>query len=157
MLRPVGMLVAMLAILAAASVVAASEEPSIRTLPVPIDTILPGEVISADRLTERQFKTTPRSLAGVATRSLEVVGRETRRRLLAGLPISLAGLGTPYAVKRGAVSFAIYRGDGFSISTEIILLSDGVEGEIISARSTDTGAIIKVEVLPGGELQVAGE
>lgn len=147
----------MFAALLAADAAVASGDMSIRSLPVPVDTILPGEIITADRLTERQFKTTPRSLAGVATRVTEVVGRETRRRLLAGTPISLAGLSEPFAVKRGTVSSAVYREDGFSISTQVIVLADGVEGEVIDARATDTGAIIKVEVLPGGELQVAGE
>ena len=143
--------------LLAADVAVASGDMSIRALPVPVETILPGEIITADRLTERQFKTTPRSLAGVATRATEVVGRETRRRLLAGTPINLAGLSEPFAVKRGAISSAIYREDGFSISTQVVVLADGTEGEIIDARATDTGTIIKVEVLPGGELQVVGE
>ena len=60
-------------------------------------------------------------------------------------------------MKRGAAALAFYREDGFSISTPVIALSDGVEGDVIDARATETGAVIKVQVLAGGELAVLGE
>ena len=87
----------------------------------------------------------------------EIIGKETRLRLVAGMPIALAGLGIPFAVRRGASAVASYREDGFSISTRVIALSDGSEGETIEARATETGAIIKVEILPGGELAVVDQ
>ena len=130
---------------------------SVRSLPVPSETILPGEIITVDRLTERKFQTTAQSVAGIATSRDEVVGRETRRRLLAGKPIMLAGLGVPVLVRRGTSAVAFYREEGFSISTPVIALSDGSEGDMIDARATETGAVIKVQVLAGGELVVLGE
>lgn len=144
-------------VLMGTAVAVMAEGTTVRFLPVPADTIMPGELITVDRLTERQFRTTPRSVAGIAKRPVEVVGREARRRLLAGSPIQLAGLSAPLAVKRGAMAPAIYREDDFSISTQVVALSDGVEGDVIDARAVETGAVIKVEVLPGGDLQVAGE
>ena len=136
---------------------AGADGTTIRSLPVPTDTIYPGEVITADRLTERQFQTTAQSATGVATSSDEVIGRETRRRLLPGKPITLGGLGVPLAVKRGMPAIAFYREEGFSISTPVIALSDGVEGDVIDVRATETGAVIKVQVLADGELAVLGE
>lgn len=134
-----------------------ARESSIRALPVPRETIYPGEVVTLQRLTDRQFMTTPQSLVGVATSVGEVVGKETRRRLPAGRPISLAGLGAHLAIKRGTPAVASFRDEGFSISTQVIALADGAEGDIIDARAVETGAIIKVQVLQGGELVVLGE
>jgi flagella basal body P-ring formation protein FlgA len=143
--------------LTAVSVMADTGGASIRSLPVPAATIYPGELVTPERLTERQFRTTPRSLEGIATDKGEIVGKETRLRLVAGKPIALAGLGIPFAVKRGASVVASYRDEGFSISTRVVTLSDGSEGDIIEARAAETGAIIKVEVLPGGDLAIVDE
>lgn len=130
---------------------------SIRSLPVPAVTIYPGEVVTPERLTERQFRTTSHSLTGIAVDKGDVIGKAARLRLVAGKPIALGGLGTPLAVKRGASAVASYREEGFSISTRVVALSDGSEGDVIDARATETGALIKVEILPGGELTVVGE
>lgn len=136
---------------------AAAESPAIRALPVPRETIYPGEVVTAQRLTDRQFQTTSQSLAGIATSSAEIIGRQTRRRLAAGQPVPLGGLIVPLAIRRGMPGVASYREEGFSISTPVIALSDGAEGDVIDARATETGAVIKVQILAGGELAVLGE
>lgn len=130
---------------------------AVRSLPVPRETLFPGDVITADRLVERQFQTTAQSVRGFATDSSEILGKETRRRLVAGMPIALGGLGTPMVVRRGAAGTAVFQDDGFSISTSVVALSDGASGDVIDARSVETGAVIKVQVLPGGELAVVGE
>ncbi len=137
--------------------VARADGSTIRGLPVPSETIFPGDVITDDKLTERQFQTTTQSVMGFATEREQIIGKEAHRRYIAGMPIALSGLGTPLAVKRGAAALAFYREDGFSISTPVIALSDGVEGDVIDARATETGAVIKVQVLAGGELAVLGE
>jgi len=137
--------------------VAASEGTMVRSLPVPRETMFPGDVITPERLTERQFQTTDRSVQGVATDASEILGKETRRRLVAGMPIALSGLGIPLVVRRGAGAVAYYREDGFSISTAVIALADGAEGDVIDVRAVETGTTLKAEVLPGGELAVLGE
>lgn len=142
---------------AADQALASGEVVIVRNLPVPRETLLPGDVITPEQLTERQFQTTDRSVRGVATSAEEILGKETRRRLVAGMPIALGGLGTPLAVRRGAGAIAYYREDGFSISTSVIALADGVEGDVIDVRAVETGATLKAQVLPGGELAVVGE
>ena len=143
--------------LVAEGVTAQADGTTIRALPVPSETIYPGEVITTDRLSERQFQTTAQSVMGIATDRDEVVGKQARRRLVAGMPIALGGTGVPLTVKRGATAVAFYREEGFSISTPVIALSDGAEGDVIDARATETGAIIKVQVMTDGELVVLGE
>jgi flagella basal body P-ring formation protein FlgA len=143
--------------LLAAQPAMAADNTSVRSLPVPTATIYPGQVIDADDLTTRRFQTTPQSLSGVATEEDQIVGKETRRRLIAGRPISLALLTKPVAIRRGAPGVAFYREDGFSISTPVIALEDGSSGDIIQARATATGAVIQVEVQANGELAVLEE
>ncbi|MEI6536048.1 MAG: flagellar basal body P-ring formation chaperone FlgA [Verrucomicrobiaceae bacterium] len=134
-----------------------AEVPAKRFLPVPKETIYPGEVVTSDRLTDREFMTTSQSLAGVATSAADIVGKETRRRLVVGMPVLLGGLGVPLAIRRGTSTTAYFRDDSFTISTQVIALSDGAEGDVIDARSLEAGAVIKVTVLAGGELSVLGE
>lgn len=149
-------IVVVITVLMMGSAAAETDGTSVRALPVPRETIYPGEVVTAERLTDRQFVTTPQSLMGVATSADEVVGKETRRRLARGMPISLGGLGTHLAIRRGSSALAYYRDEGFSISTQVIALSDGAEGDVIDARTLETGAVVKVQVLAGGELTVIG-
>lgn len=130
---------------------------AVRDLPVPTVTILPGQLIVPDQLTARAFQTSPRSLAGIATEAEQIVGREARRRLTAGRPVPLGSLGTPLAIRRGAPATAVYQEDGFSISTAAIALEDGAVGDVIDARATETGTVIKVEVQADGQLAVIGE
>lgn len=130
------------------------EGASIRALPVPTMTINVGELVTSELLNERKFRTTARSLDGFVTDSSEIIGKEARRRLIAGRPIPAAALGKPVALKRGTSAVAFYREEGFSISAPVIALSDGAEGAIIVAKSTETGAVIKVKVLSNGELLV---
>ncbi len=143
-------------ILAAAPALA-GQDTAVRSLPVPVTTIYPGQVIEADLLTSRRFQTTPQSLSGIATDEEQIVGKESRRRLIAGRPISLAVLSRPVAIRRGAAGIALYREDGFSISTPVIALEDGSPGDIIDVRTAATGAIIRVEVTAAGELAVIHE
>ncbi|MFM8748046.1 MAG: flagellar basal body P-ring formation chaperone FlgA [Aestuariivirga sp.] len=136
---------------------ALAETGSIRSLPVPTVTIYPGQVIEADHLTSRRFQTTPQSLSGIAVDGEQILGKETRRRLIAGRPISLAALTKPAAIKRGESGVAFYREDGFSISTPVIALEDGASGDVIDVRATANGSVIQVEVKSNGELAVLAE
>jgi len=135
---------------------AAAGEKSIRSLPVPVETIYPGQAITADQLTARRFQTTAQSINGIALEESQIIGKETRRRLVAGQPVSLASLTAPLAIRRGATVVASYTEDGFSISTPVMALRDGSAGEVIEARATATGAIVKVQVEANGALSVVG-
>ena len=144
-------------LLAGAAPAALANGASIRSLPVPAATIAPGQVIGLSDLAERRFKTTPRSLAGVATARDEVVGKEARRRLIVGQPIPLSALTRSYAIRRGAKAMATFEEKGLSISTQVLALEDGTAGDMIEARNLATGVILRAEVLPGGTLAVRGE
>lgn len=135
----------------------AANGASIRSLPVPVQTIYPGQAIRASQLMARKFQTTATSLNGIATDAREITGKEARRRLSAGQPIPLSVLQAPLSVRRGATSLASYDDDGLSISTPVTILQDGATGDVIDARNMSTGAVIKVVVLADGSVKVAAE
>lgn len=136
---------------------AAQDGHGIRQLPVPVAAIAAGDIIRADDLTQRKFKTTPRSLSGIAMTADEIAGKEARRSLRAGRPIPLSAIMTPLAVRRGERVTAFYEDAGLSISTELLALEDGSTGDIISLRNISTGLVVRAEVLEGGRLAVRSE
>ncbi len=138
------------AVLAAASSAAAG----IRELPVPAVTIYQNSIIPESAVSERQFHTSPASLAGIALSRDQIVGKQARRRLVAGKPIPLSALGEPIAVRRGQVITAVYTEDGIAISASAVALQDGAEGEVITARNSASGAIVEGVVKKDGSLQV---
>ncbi len=130
---------------------------SIRSLPVPMTTIYPGELVTSDKMTSRQFRTTPISLNGIVLDSAEVIGKEARRRLVAGKPISLSSLAAPILIQKGHSAVATYQENGLSISTPATALQDGSAGDIIKVRTAETGAVMEVEVSEDGSLLVLGQ
>lgn len=127
---------------------------TVRSLPVPAETIYPGQAITASQLTKRKFQTTANSLNGIVTEASEITGKASRRRLPAGKPIPLSVLQAPLMVRRGATTVASYDDAGLSISTPVTTLQDGAAGDMIDARNMSTGAIIKVIVGPDGGVRV---
>jgi flagella basal body P-ring formation protein FlgA len=142
---------------ALACTASADEKAAIRALPVPTSTIPAGQVVRNTDLTERRFHTTDRSLLGMAVSSAQVEGKEARRRLLAGKPIPLSALTKPILLRRGAKVTASYEDAGLSISTQLVALEDGSEGDTISLRNTSTGAVVIADILNGGSIRVRME
>lgn len=126
----------------------------VRNLPVPVATILPNTTITSAQIRARSFKVTATSVAGFATEESEILGKQTRRRLIAGKPIPLSSLTLPLAIRRGMVAAAVYHESGFTIAVPLVALSDGAAGDIIEARNAETGAIVLARVKPDGSLAV---
>ena len=129
----------------------------IRDLPVPSVTIYPNDIISGSLLVDRRFHVTATSVVGFATSWAGIVGMQSRRRLSAGKPIPLAALSIPVAVRRGAMVSARYSELGFSISASLIALQDGAAGDVIDAKNTASGVLVRALVRPDGTLHVSGE
>lgn len=128
----------------------------IRALPVPVATIYPGQVLTPGNLTSRQFRVTPQSLAGIATSTDDIAGKQTRRRLLAGKPIPLQALSAPVLIKRGESASASFDDQGVSISMTVQALEDGAAEDLIIVRVTDTGKVLRAKVNPDGTLALGG-
>ena len=129
----------------------------VRELPVPTATIYPNDIITGSLLAERWFRVTSTSVAGFATDRTGLIGKQARRRLVAGKPVPLSALGTPVAVRRGAIVSAGYSEPGFSISVSLVAMQDGTAGDVITAKNAATGALVRAVVQSDGSLLVAGE
>jgi len=145
-------LVLALLLLSVGEVMGASGE--VVTLPVPERTIYPGETITADRLSQRDFRNRGAVLSRFAVQPSDVVGRRVRRTLVARRPIPLGALQRAHVVTRGdrvAVFFAV---GALRVSGYAEPLEDGVVGDRIKLRNPDTRVIMHGVILPDGTVQV---
>lgn len=114
---------------------------------VPTQIIYPGEQIDPKRLT--LVEVTNRNLAqGYARDVSQVQGLVTTRTLLPGRTIMVGALRQPYTVKRGDKILLVFDNGGLRITASGMPLGDGVIGELIQARNTDTGVIVSGTVMP---------
>nr|WP_245415551.1 flagellar basal body P-ring formation chaperone FlgA [Ciceribacter lividus] len=120
---------------------------------VPMQTIYPGETISASQVEEVRV-TNPNLAGGYASSVGQVVGMVTKRTLLQGRTIPLSGLREAYAIKRGSsvrLTFAI---GNLVISASGTPLTDAGVGDVIKVRNIDSGAIVSGTVMADGTVQV---
>lgn len=135
--------------------VSPAADAGVRALPVAAAPMRPGEVISAKHLRLREFHTTARSLEGIATSESQLIGKQLRRRLRPGYPISLAAIGDVVVVKRGGRLMGIFTQDGLEVLSPLIALEDGTVGATISGRNPETNVIVTGVVDAGGLLRVS--
>lgn len=120
---------------------------------VPTQIIYPGEEIDTKRL--QTVEVTNKNLAaGYARDIAEVQGLVTTRTLLPGRTIQVSALRQPYTVKRGEKILLVYDNGGLRITAAGTPLGDGVIGELIQVRNTDTGVIISGTVMPDRSILV---
>ncbi len=123
-------------------------------LAVPNVTIYPGDVITEGQVVERPFAPgTTGKLPVVQQRAL-VVGKVARRTLLPGKPIPLQGVKNPDVVSRGGAVIAMFKAGGLTITSTVTPLRSGQVGDVIEARNTDSGQIIRGVVQADGTLRV---
>jgi flagella basal body P-ring formation protein FlgA len=98
---------------------------------------------------------TNRNLAkGYAQDISQVKGLVTTRTLLPGRTIMITSLRQPYTVKRGDKTLLVYDSGGLRITAAGTPLGDGVVGELIQVRNTDTGVVISGTVMPDRSILV---
>jgi flagellar basal body P-ring formation protein FlgA len=123
------------------------------TAVVPLQIIYPGEVISAGRVEEVDV-TNPNLSGGYAQKVSEVTGMISKRTLLPGRTITLAGLREPYAVTRGTPIRLTFTMGTMTISAGGTPLEDAAVGDVIRVRNTDSGMIVNGTVMADGTIQV---
>ncbi len=120
---------------------------------VPTATIYPGEVISAGDVTEVEV-TNPHLAAGYVTDLADVVGKVSKRTLVAGRTIQIGNLRDPYAVERGTTIRITAKVGGLAISAAGTPLQDAMIGDLIRVRNLDTGVIVSGTVMADGTVEV---
>lgn len=140
---------ALLAALASAGS-AAHAEP----LPVPSVTIYPGDVITEDMLTERDY---PDGTAGrypvVAFRDA-ALGMVARRTLPAGKAIPNNAVAEPDLVTRGTLTRAYFDVGMLEMEATVLPLQNGALGAQVQARNPDSGKVIIGTVMADGSLRI---
>ena len=126
-----------------------------QTVPVPVVTIYPGDVIRDTMLTERDL---PPDFAGRAVTILDrlsLVGKTARRTLLPGLPVSTNAVGEPKAVTTGAMVRVVFIEGGLTISTYASALQSGAVGDVIPVRNLESGLTVSGTIESDGSVRVS--
>jgi flagella basal body P-ring formation protein FlgA len=125
-------------------------------LPVPAATIYPGDHISEEMLTEKQFYVQAGRPHSFVEDPAPVIGKVARRTLVAGKPIPNNGFAEPNLLTRGVATEARFQSGGLSISTLVVPLQHGSLGSMVQARNVDSGQVISGVVQADGTLLVGG-
>lgn len=108
--------------------------------------IPPGEVVSsADFALEMRPAGHPVSTSSVS--AADLVGLETRAELRAGQPVDRDLFKCPVLVKPGALATLVVQGAAFSIKTVVDPLEQGVLGQEIRVRNTETRQVVEARVV----------
>lgn len=122
--------------------------PEIVKLPTLVSrhALAPGEIVTASDF-ETVMEARQEKLQGLPTGSTELSGLETRAHLRSGQPINRSDFAKPVLVRPEALATLILQGDGFSIKTIVTPLEQGVLGQEIKVRNTETRQVVEAKVV----------
>jgi flagellar basal body P-ring formation protein FlgA len=127
-----------------------------RNIPVPSSVIYPGDQVTQANLAEKQFSVPDAAAATYVLQRQQVEGLYAKRPLLPGKPIPLSYLKLKDTVVQGVLTRATFEKNGLVISTFLIPLQSGSEGQFIDARNPEYGRTVKALVKTDGSLRVGG-
>lgn len=142
--------------LAASLLAPAAAFADMRDIPVPAAVVYAGDQIVQGMLVDKQFSVPDAAAKNYVLLRRQVEGLYAKRTLLPGKPIPLAYVKLKDSVVQGVLTKATFEMNGLVISTFLIPLQSGVEGELIDARNPEYGRTIKALVKSDGSLQVGG-
>ncbi|WP_321336803.1 flagellar basal body P-ring formation chaperone FlgA [Breoghania sp.] len=123
-------------------------------LPVPRQTIHPGDAITPTLLIERSFpKATAQRFAIVMSRE-DLVGMEAKRTLLPGQPIPLTAVGAPRLIRRGEPARLVFHERGLFIVAQVEAMQNGAAGDVVKVRNLDSGLTVMGIVQADGSVLV---
>lgn len=108
--------------------------------------LAPGEIVSANDFAI-VMKTQSQMAAGQRPDASELAGLETRAPLRAGQPVTRTEFGMAVLVRPEALASLIVQGNHFSIKTVVTPLEQGVLGQEIKVRNTETRQVIEAKVI----------
>jgi flagella basal body P-ring formation protein FlgA len=135
---------------------AAAEDLGMGKAVIPTEAIYPGDIISGAQLEEVEV-TNPNLTGDYAKSIQEVVGRVSKRTLLAGRTIAISALRQPFAVTRGSNARLVMSMGDMTITAAGTPLDDGSVGDNIRARNLDSGIIVNGTVLENGTIRVVAK
>jgi flagella basal body P-ring formation protein FlgA len=120
---------------------------------IPTVTIYPGDVISANAV-DSVAVTNPNLAPGYASTVEQVVGKVSKRTLIAGRTIPLGALQEPFTVKRGNNVRLTFSSSAMVISARGSSTQDAMVGDMIKVRNLDTGVTVSGTVMADGSVEV---
>lgn len=123
--------------------------------PTPKAVIYPGDVIRDDMLTDAPGAVRDGGGPYVTSRDL-VVGKAARMTLLPGHAIPFASVANRKLVANGKDVTLIYEEDGLTIVTNGSALQDGMVGDLVRVRNSDSGVTVSGAVQADGSVKVGG-
>jgi flagella basal body P-ring formation protein FlgA len=146
----------LLALPLAAGVMAAAQAAAEEMrAPSPKHIIYPGDIVSDDMLTDAPLSAS-RYDGPVALAPEDIVGMMAKRTLLPGVSIPLSALSAPRVVRAGSPVKMIYEDGGLTITASGDALQDGVVGQIVKLRNSDSGVTVTGRVRADGAVVVNG-
>ena len=142
----------------ALGVVCVSAVPSqaeIVTMPVPLQTIYPGQPLRPEDFLLKSFSVNDVARQNFAIRIDQLLDKEPVTVLMSGRPIALKSIKQADDVKSGKLTVARFVEDGIEIQGVLMPRQNGSAGQIIEARNPTTGVVLNVMVLADGTLSVA--
>lgn len=120
---------------------------------VPTGTIFPGDTITREQVTEVPV-TNPNIAPGYVDNVQLVVGKVSKRTLVAGRTIPVGDLRDPFAVQRGATIRITYSKGGMNLSASGTVIEDGMAGDLVRVRNRDTGVTVTGTAMQDGTVEV---
>lgn len=120
---------------------------------IPTGTIFPGETITRDQVTTVPV-TNPNIAPGYVDNVQFVVGKVSKRTLVAGRTIPVGDLREPFAVQRGATVRITYTMGGMNLSASGTVIEDGMVGDVVRVRNRDTGVTVSGTAMQDGTVEV---
>lgn len=126
-------------------------------LPVPMRTVFVGQSLDEAELTVKLFYVSESSRRNYVVENEQLSRMEAARTLPVGKPILLNAIRKLLDVKKGRPVKAVYQSGDIEIQGLLSPTSSGSIGQVIEARNTTSGGIVKVEVSSNGTLMVIGK
>lgn len=137
--------------LAAAFVLSSSVAFGEPVVIVPQGTIYPGDAIEDGMLRDEAWSG---EATGLVTRRTEILGKVSRRTLLAGRAIALSSLEDPQTIRNGASVKLVYETPEMTITATGQALQSARTGDAIRARNVESGLVVSGIVTGRGVIQV---
>lgn len=149
-----GRMVGALAALLAGFLALPAHAGPVEMIPIPAVTIYPGDMISAEMLTEGRYPAgTVANYPVIGSRD-ELVGKVARRTLLAGRLIGRNTVSDPALVQKGKIVPAVYQHGAVTITASVLALQSGALNEAIQVRNIDSGKVIIGTVSADGAIRI---
>ncbi len=121
---------------------------------VPSRIIQTGEQINGEDFTTKMFEVSLVGAARYVTSASQFKGKEAKRILPIGRPVSNSSIGPQVLIRKGQTVEAHFRATGILIEMPLSALEDGSVGSVVMTRNLTTGKKVRARVTANGTVDV---